>query len=221
MTSPHLPDSDLTAEEREQVERSRQRLAQEFAGVFGTETIAWSLASSRHELTRRAMVTTWLPVLIERLTRDRLRAIARTDLGHVERPAVLFMCTHNAGRSQMAAGWMRRLADDRIEVFTAGTQPGTSLDPTVVAAMAEVGIDLSDELPQPWIDEVALAADVIVTMGCGDACPVFPGKRYEDWDLPSPSGSSIEEVRELRNAVQARVEQLRDSLVPSMAGGVQ
>lgn len=127
--------------------------------------------------------------------------------------------THNAGRSQIAAGWMRHLAGDRVEVFTGGTEPAGALNRVVVDAMAEVGIDLSEGLPQPWTGEVALAADVIVTMGCGDACPVFEGKRYEDWDLSSPSDASLEEVRELRDEVRARVEALLGSLFAASAGG--
>ncbi len=219
MTSPDVPDADLTSEEREQIERAGARLAREFAGVFGPETVDRYLASSRSELIRRAKFTMWLPVLIERVTRDRLRAIARTELGHLERPAVLFLCTHNAGRSQIAAGWMRHLAGDRVEVFSGGTDPTGALNVSVVEAMAEVGIDLSEQLPQPWTDEVALAADVIVTMGCGDACPVFEGKRYEDWDLPRPTSASLDDIRQLRDAVRARVEVLLASLTTTNVGG--
>lgn len=219
MIFPDAPDTDFTPEEREQIVRAGERLAQEFAGVFGSETVERYLVSSQAELTRRAKFTTWLPVLIERVTRDRLRAIARTELGHLDRLAVLFLCTHNAGRSQIAAGWMRHLAGDRVEVFTGGTDPTGALNDTVVQAMTEVGIDLSGQLPQPWTDEVALAADVIVTMGCGDACPVFEGKRYEDWDLPSPTAASLDDVRQLREAVRARVEVLLASLTKTNVGG--
>lgn len=219
MTCPDIPEVDLTPEEREQIERVGDRLAREFAGVFGLETINQCLASSRNQLTGRAKFTMWLPVLIERVTRDRLRAIARTDLGHLDRPAVLFLCTHNAGRSQIAAGWMRHLAGDWVEVFTGGTHPSGALNHAVVEAMAEVGIDLSDQLPQPWTDKVPLAAAVIVTMGCGDACPIFEGKRYEDWDLPSPTGASLHEIRELRDTVRARVELLLGSLTSTTVGG--
>ncbi len=128
----------------------------------------------------------------------------RTD----RNPSVLFLCVHNAGRSQMAAGWMRRLAGDWVDVFSGGSEPAGALNQAAVAAMAEKGIDISDHLPQPWTDEVARAADVIVTMGCGDACPVFPGKRYVDWELDDPAGRPIEDVRLIRDEIENRVRTL-------------
>lgn len=127
---------------------------------------------------------------------------------------MLFLCVHNAGRSQMAAGFLRHLAGDAVDVFSGGSDPGGALNPTAVQAMAEVGIDISTESPRPWTDEVARSADVIVTMGCGDTCPVFPGRRYEDWELTDPAGRPIEVVREIRDVVERRV---RD-LVASLAG---
>ena len=130
----------------------------------------------------------------------------------MNRPAVLFLCVHNAGRSQMGAGWLRHLAGDAVDVFSGGTDPGAQTNTTAIEAMAEVGIDISGEYPQPWTDEIARAADVIVSMGCGDACPVFPGKRYEDWELTDPSGQPIETVREIRDDIRARVEALMASL---------
>jgi protein-tyrosine-phosphatase len=147
-----------------------------------------------------------VPVLVERLTNDRLRALVRlegdrTDLA----PSVLFLCVHNAGRSQMAAGWMRRLAGDQVDVFSGGSEPAGEINQAAVASMAEVGIDISDQLPQPWADEVVRAADVIVTMGCGDACPVYPGKRYLDWELDDPAGKPLEEVRPIRDEIERRV----------------
>jgi arsenate reductase (thioredoxin) len=129
-----------------------------------------------------------------------------------ERPAVLFLCVHNAGRSQMAAGWLRHLAGDEVDVFSGGSDPASETNPAAVAAMAEVGIDISSELPEPWTDEIARAADVIVTMGCGDACPIFPGKRYEDWELTDPAGQPIEVVRTVRDDLERRVRQLTASL---------
>jgi arsenate reductase len=128
------------------------------------------------------------------------------------RPAVLFLCVHNAGRSQMAAGWLRHLAGDRVEVFSGGSEPGDQVNPAAVEAMAEVGIDISGEQPQRWTDEQARAADVVVTMGCGDVCPVYPGKRYEDWDLTDPAGRPVEFVRTVRDEIRGRVEQLIASL---------
>lgn len=130
-------------------------------------------------------------------------------------PAVLFLCVHNAGRSQMAAGLMRHLAGNQVEVFSGGSEPAESLNPTVVEAMAEKGIDISDEVPRPWSDEVVGAADVVVTMGCGDACPVFAGKRYLDWELDDPSGRSLEEVRPIRDEIERRVRDLLEELVPT------
>ena len=123
-------------------------------------------------------------------------------------PAVLFLCIHNAGRSQMAAGWLRHLAGDRVDVFSGGSEPAEALNPGVVQAMAEVGIDISDELPQPWADEIVRAADVVVTMGCGDACPLYPGTRYVDWELEDPSGKDVEEIRPIRDEIGLRVRAL-------------
>ncbi len=129
-----------------------------------------------------------------------------------ERPAVLFLCVHNAGRSQMAAGWLRHLAGDAVGVFSGGSEPASALNLAAVEAMAEVGIDISSETPQRWTDEVARTADVIVTMGCGDACPVYPGTRYEDWQLTDPAGQPLEVVRAVRDEIERRVRQLIASL---------
>jgi arsenate reductase len=135
-----------------------------------------------------------------------------TTPDRTHRPAVLFLCVHNAGRSQIAAGWLRHLAGDRVEVFSGGSEPGPSTNPTAVAAMAEVGIDIAGERPERWTDEIARAADVIVTMGCGDACPVHPGTRREDWELTDPAGQPIEVVREVRDEIRDRVTALVASL---------
>jgi protein-tyrosine-phosphatase len=132
-----------------------------------------------------------------------------------ERPEVLFLCVHNAGRSQMAAALLSHQAGDKVVVHSAGSAPGEVLNPAVVAAMAEVGIDISAEKPKKLTDAMAKDADVIVTMGCGDACPVYPGKRYVDWDLPDPAGRPIEDVRPIRDEISTRVEDLLTELVPS------
>ena len=124
------------------------------------------------------------------------------------RPGVLFLCVHNAGRSQMAAGWMRALAGDRIDVFSGGSEPTSDINPVAVAAMAEKGIDIGGGRPSHWTDEEARAADVIVTMGCGDACPVYPGKRYLDWELDDPAGKGIQDVRRIRDEIEHRVRAL-------------
>ena len=129
-----------------------------------------------------------------------------------ERPSVLFACVHNAGRSQMAAGWMRAIAGDAVEVFSGGSEPADQVNPAAVRAMAEVGIDISDQVPRRWDDEQVGAADVVVTMGCGDECPVFPGVRYLDWELRDPAGMGVEAVRPIRDDIERRVRTLLDEL---------
>jgi arsenate reductase (thioredoxin) len=123
-------------------------------------------------------------------------------------PIVLFLCTHNAGRSQMALGWFNHLAGERATAWSGGSEPGTELNPVAVEAMAEVGIDITGELPKPWTDEMVRAVDVVITMGCGDACPVFPGKRYEDWELDDPAGQPLDQVRPIRDEIERRVRAL-------------
>jgi arsenate reductase len=130
-------------------------------------------------------------------------------------PEVLFVCVHNAGRSQMAAGLMHERAQGRVQVRSAGSDPAEEINPAVVAAMAEVGVDLSPEHPKPLTDEAVRGADAVVTMGCGDACPVYPGKRYLDWDLPDPAGQDLETVRAIRDEIDARVQRLLAELVPA------
>ncbi|GAA1932265.1 arsenate reductase ArsC [Brevibacterium antiquum] len=128
------------------------------------------------------------------------------------KPAVLFVCVHNAGRSQMAAGFLHELGGDRVEVRSAGSQPGTMLNPTAAEAMAEIGIDITDQHPKILTTDTVKTSDVVITMGCGDACPIFPGKRYEDWELDDPAGQGIETVRTIRDDIRARVETLLTSL---------
>ena len=130
-------------------------------------------------------------------------------------PTVLFVCVHNAGRSQMAAGWLRALAGNRIAIRSAGSQPADSVNPVAVEAMREIGIDIAGEQPKLLRPEAVEQADVVVTMGCGDTCPFFPGKRYEDWELPDPAGQPIEVVRAVRDEIRARVEDLVASLLPA------
>jgi arsenate reductase len=129
-----------------------------------------------------------------------------------ERPTILFVCVHNAGRSQMAAGLTRKLAGDRAVVRSAGSDPAETVNPAAVEAMAEAGVDIGDAAPRLLETDSVLEADVIVTMGCGDACPVFPGKRYEDWELPDPAGRPLAEVREIRDEIARRVEALLGTL---------
>ncbi|MGB2571004.1 arsenate reductase ArsC [Micromonospora citrea] len=134
-----------------------------------------------------------------------------------DKPSVLFVCVHNAGRSQMAAGWLRHLAGDAVEVRSAGSAPAETVNPAAVEAMREVGIDITDQTPTLLEYETAQSSDVIVTMGCGDACPVFPGKRYEDWKLEDPAGKGVEAVRPIRDDIRDRVRQLVRELVPGRA----
>jgi arsenate reductase (thioredoxin) len=136
-----------------------------------------------------------------------------------ERTEVLFLCTHNAGRSQMAAAFLRRAGGGRVVVTSAGSEPADGLNPAVVAALAEVGLDISSERPTRLLHEMAETADVIVTMGCGDACPVYPGKRYLDWELPDPAGRPIEEVRPIRDEIERRVAALADELLAGSSTG--
>src|SRR3954470_12378276 len=132
------------------------------------------------------------------------------------KPSVLFVCVHNAGRSQMAAGWLRHLAGDAVEVRSAGSEPADQINPAAVAAMAEVGIDITANTPKLLDYDTAYGSDVIITMGCGDACPVFPGKRYEDWKLDDPAGQDVDAVRPIRDEIRDRVRALLAELIPSV-----
>ena len=195
------------------------RLAREFDGTFGRETIDRFLHSSYTELAVRAKVPNFLPVLTERFARERLRALARVDGLHVDgKPTVLFVCVHNASRSQMALGFFQHYAGDQAIGWSGGSEPGDQVSPIAVEAMREKGIDISTEYPKPWTDEVVHAADAVITMGCGDACPVFPGKRYEEWTLADPAGWTLDGVRPIRDEIEKRVLNLLDELeVPARA----
>jgi protein-tyrosine-phosphatase len=194
------------------VRKLGEALADEFAGVFSRETVERSVAEST-DLLALSKVQTYVPVLAHRFARERLRALAQSE-GRItkEMPEVLFVCVHNAGRSQMAAGLVKLRSDGRIHVRSAGSDPAETLNPAVVDAMAEVGVDLSEEFPKPLTDEVVRAADVVVTMGCGDACPIYPGKRYEDWELDDPAGQDLDTVRRIRDDIDARVRALVETL---------
>jgi arsenate reductase (thioredoxin) len=196
-----------------------RNLRDQFAGVFGKETIERFLHTSYDEFASVATVPTFLPLLAERFARQRLRALGRVEGKEVDgRPVVLFLCVHNAGRSQMALGFFNHLAGDRAIGWSGGSEPSDRVNPSAVAAMREVGVDISGEFPKPWTDEVVRAADVVVTMGCGDACPVFPGKRYVDWTLDDPAGQGIEAVRPIRDEIEQHVRRLLAELnVPARA----
>ena len=192
---------------------SAMLLQRDFAGVFGAETIERFLLTSYEEFAPRLTNQTYLALFAERFARERLRALARVE-GRTDddRPVVLFLCTHNAGRSQMALGFFRDMAGDAAIAWSGGSEPGSEVNPAAIAAMAEVGIDISGEFPKPWTDEIVRAADVVVTMGCGDACPVFPGKRYVDWVLEDPAGLTVDDVRPIREEIRGRVRSLLDEL---------
>jgi protein-tyrosine-phosphatase len=203
----------LPTEQRLALKQSATILQRRWQGQLNVETIERFMAESLDVLAPNAKVKAWLPILVERLTNDRLRALVRLESPKANlNPSVLFLCVHNAGRSQMAAGFMRHLGGENVDVFSGGSEPAAHLNESAVAAMAEKGIDISRELPQPWADEIVRAADVVVTMGCGDACPVFPGKRYLDWELDDPAGQSVEAVRPIRDEVERRVRVLLGEL---------
>jgi protein-tyrosine-phosphatase len=184
------------------------RLAEEFSGIFSEETIERYLAESL-DLLGEARINVFVPVLAHRFARERLRALGQLEGTIVkEHPEVLFVCVHNAGRSQMAAGLVKLRSEGRIHVRSAGSSPADEINPAVVQAMDEVGVDMSEEFPKPLTDEVVRAADVVVTMGCGDACPIYPGKRYEDWVLDDPAAQDLEAVRRIRDEIDGRVQAL-------------
>ena len=194
-------------------DRTVAALARDFEGVFGSETIARFVSEA---LARwpQATIKDHLPVLAYRFSRERLRALGIAE-GKItkDRPEVLFVCVHNAGRSQMAAALLERHARGRLLVRSAGSTPAEEIDPAVVDAMAEIGLDLSKEYPKPLTDEFVRASDVVITMGCGDACPIYPGKRYEDWELEDPAGKTLEEIRPIRDELDGRVRALVSDLV--------
>ena len=209
-----MPDmSELTVDQRLSLTTAARHLAREFDGVFGEETIELFLATSYDQFADRAKFNHFLPLMAERFARQRLKALAKIEGKATDGlPTVLFLCTHNAGRSQMAMGWFERLAGDRAVAWSGGSEPGLEVNPAAVEAMAEVGIDITNEFPKPWTEEIVRAADVVITMGCGDACPLYPGKRYEDWELEDPAGLDVAAVRPIRDEIRERVEHLIASL---------
>ena len=170
-------------------------------------------ATSYDQFASNARVVSFLPLMAERFARQRLKALAKVEgLAHDGVPIVLFLCVHNAGRSQMALGWFNHLARGEAIAWSGGSEPGKEVNSAAVLAMNEVGIDIAKEFPKPWTDEIVRAADVVVTMGCGDACPLFPGKRYEDWELDDPAGLDLEGVRPIRDEIGRRVSALLSEL---------
>ncbi|CAN5234669.1 hypothetical protein BH09ACT5_BH09ACT5_10830 [soil metagenome] len=191
------------------LERIATDLATRFAGTFSPETVREYVLGSHALLAERARITRYLPSLTARFAADRLRALARADgLIADAVPEVLFVCVQNAGRSQLAAGILRSLAGDRVRVLTAGSEPAGAINPKIVAALDEIGVPVGGEYPKPLTDEVVRAADYVITMGCGDACPIYPGRRYLDWDLPDPAGLDLDGVRAVRDDIYGRVRAL-------------
>ena len=210
---------DIELDQQLALRAAATNLQKRFDGVFGVETIERFLHASYEDFADRAVTTNWLPLLAERFARIRLKALALVE-GKIteDRPTVLFLCVHNAGRSQMAMGFFQYYAGDRAVGWSGGSEPSSQVNPAAIAAMAEVGIDITSEFPKPWTDEIVRAADVVITMGCGDACPICPGKRYEDWELDDPAGLGVEAVRPIRDEIEARVQALLADLnVPVVA----
>lgn len=204
-TTPHEPDT---------YDRLVDDLTYAYDGVFSPETVAAVVHEARDLLEPRAKIKQYLPIFVAKQAREQLMTVAQAE-GRVAKqvPEILFVCVHNAGRSQMAAALTEHLSARKVHVRSAGSKPVDMVNPTVLDALAERGISLSEPYPKPLTHSAVQAADVIVTMGCGDACPIFPGKRYEDWDVADPDGQPLDVVRDIRDDIQQRVTQLlRDVL---------
>jgi arsenate reductase len=199
---------------RRHVDQLTKGLVAEFAGIFSEETINRYISESL-DLLGNSRINVFVPVLAHRFARERLKALAQSEgVLTKDQVEVLFICVHNAGRSQMAAGLVKLRSHGRIHVRSAGSTPADEINPAVIEAMREIGVDMSEEFPKPLTDEVVKAADVVITMGCGDACPIYPGKRYEDWQLDDPAGQDLETVRRIRDELDERVQKLIAELLP-------
>jgi arsenate reductase (thioredoxin) len=202
------------AEPPESLRNIAQDLARRFDGIFSPETVARYLDEAYTALAATARTTTYLPVFTERFAREQLTALAQAEGVIVSSvPEVLYVCIHNAGRSIAAAVLTDHYAQGRVHVRSAGSEPGSEVNAAVAEVLRERGLDPDQQFPKPLTDEAARAADVIVTMGCGDACPVYPGKRYLDWELTDPAGKSVEEVRPIIDHIDERVRQLLAQLL--------
>jgi arsenate reductase len=209
------------SESNQQVDRLNRvvaALAEKYTGVFATETIERVVFESYASLLRSGTKATSVTVFAEKFSRDRLRALA-TAKGSIakEKPEVLFVCVQNAGRSQMAMALMSSLSNGAINVRSAGSMPASEVSEKTIAVMKEIGLDLSEAFPKPLTDDVVQAADVVITMGCGDACPLYPGKKYLDWDLSDPADLDLDGVRKVRNEIQSLVEALIGDLITNEA----
>lgn len=208
---------DVSTDHRRALEAAAATLHKEFSASFGVETIERFLYSSYDQFASRASIPNFLPLLAERFARQRLRALAKVEGQSSDgKPVVLFLCTHNAGRSQMALGFFSHLAGEGAVAWSGGSVPGNEVNPAAIEVMAERGVDISGEYPKPWTNEIVQAADVVVTMGCGDACPLFPGRRYQEWVLEDPAGQDVDAVRPIRDEIERRVRQLLTELEVSI-----
>lgn len=207
-----LRDLEIDLFTRGHLERGLTRLREKFAGTFSGETVERYVTESLQALAG-VRLRKFVPLFVTRFAHERLRALGQVE-GEIAKdvPEVLFVCVQNAGRSQMAAALLNHYAAGRVHVRSAGSAPAGEIHPAVVVAMAELGIDLSRELPKPMTDEAVKAADAVITMGCGDACPIYPGKRYEDWDVDDPADVDLDGVRQIRDDIGQRVRELLTQL---------
>lgn len=209
-----LKDLETDVITRDHLNKGLESLTDEFRGVFSAETVERFMTQSLEAL-QGARFKDFVPLFVHRFARERLRALGQVEgLITKDVPEVLFVCVQNAGRSQMAAALMDHSAGGHVSVRSAGSAPGEEINPNVVTAMAELGLDLSKEFPKPMTDEVVKAADAVITMGCGDACPIYPGKRYEDWDVDDPAEADLEGVRRIRDEIAERVRALLAEVAP-------
>ena len=213
-----LRDLDVDLITRGHLEKGLARLRDEFAGTFSAETVERFMAESLEAL-GGARLQNFVPLFVHRFARERLRALGQVE-GTIAKtvPEVLFVCVQNAGRSQMAAALLDHYAEGRVHVRSAGSAPADEINPDVITAMSELGIDVSKEFPKPMTDEVVQAADAVITMGCGDACPIYPGKRYEDWEIDDPADADLDGVRRIRDDIDGRVRGLLAELTAPDGG---
>jgi arsenate reductase len=215
MTSrPHLEGFVVLKDVETQLLTSANRLHSVFKKYLSLETVEKYLFESYQLLESSSAVKIYQISIAERFARDRLYALLKSDnLQPSDTVDILFVCVHNSGRSQMAAGFTAKLGGDKVTVRSAGSAPKESISNLVLEVMAEVGIDITQEFPKPLTEEVVRASDAVITMGCGDACPIYPGKRYEDWVLDDPFGKDLNAVREIRDQIKLKVEMLLNDLL--------
>jgi protein-tyrosine-phosphatase len=212
-----LRDLDVDLITRGHLQKGLEHLRDEFAGTFSAETVERFMAESLDAL-GGARLKHYVPLFVHRFARERLRALGQVE-GTIAKtvPEVLFVCVQNAGRSQMAAALLDHYAEGRVHVRSAGSAPADEINPDVITAMSELGIDVSKEFPKPMTDEVVQAADAVITMGCGDACPIYPGKRYEDWEVDDPAETDLEGARRIRDDIGERVRELLAEITTAAA----